>query len=230
MVFQKEMTFMMNRHIFTLILCLGIGISAGARTSAEYTAVDKTVIVSGGIKADALFLNFVKKAAPGAVSGMTPGGSVGGFVQIDFNKIFGLRPELNLNYKQNDFSWASNSGKFRSMGIEIPIYVTAGWKMFDNHRMFIGLGPYTEFCYLAKWEIDDRTTDLLELNKSGEPMIQDSQSGFAAMLGYRFGCGLSIEVSYSICYYNILQPNTSQGVSLFPQTIGFGLAYNFGRK
>ena len=221
---------MMNRHIFTLILCLGIGISAGARTSAEYTAVEKTVIVSGGIKADALFLNFLKKAAPGAVSGMTPGGSVGGFVQIDFTETWSLRPELNLNYKQNDFSWASNSGKFRSMGIEIPIYVTAGWKVFDNHRMFIGLGPYTEFCYFARWEIDGRKVNMLELNETGEPMIQDSQSGFGAMIGYEFGCGLSIEASYKICYFNILQPNTSQGVSLFPQTIGFGLAYNFGRR
>lgn len=220
----------MNRLFFASILCLSISLCADARTFSHGTGDEKPVAISGGIKADALFLNFVKKAAPGAVSGMTPGGSVGGFVQIDFNKIFGLRPELNLNYKQNDFSWASNSGKFRSMGIEIPIYVTAGWKMFDNHRMFIGLGPYTEFCYFARWEIDGRKVDMLELNETGKPMIQDSQSGFGAMVGYEFGSRLSIEASYKICYFNILQPNTSQGVSLFPQTIGFGLAYNFGRK
>lgn len=201
-----------------------------ATTVSDINNNGQEITISGGIKADALFLNFLKKAAQEAVSGLTPGGAVGGFVQIDFTETWGLRPELNLNYKQNDFSWTSNSGKFRSMGIEIPIYVIAGWNVFGGHRVFVGLGPYTEFCYFARWEIDDRKVDMLELNETGEPMIQDSQSGFGAMIGYEFGCGLSIEASYKVCYYNILQPNTAQGVSLYPQTIGFGLAYNFGRK
>lgn len=220
----------MKIRLSVLVGCLGICMIAGARTVSD-TDIDRSAVVAvGGIKADAVFLNFLKKAAPEAVSVLTPGGSVGGFVQIEFNKNFGLRPELNLNYKQNDFSWAANSGRFRSMGIEIPIYVTAGWNVFGCHRVIAGLGPYTEFCYFARWEIDGRKVDMLKINDTGEPMIQDSQSGFGAMIGYEFGCGLSIEANYKICYFNILQPNTSQGVSLYPQTIGFGVAYNFGRR
>lgn len=220
----------MKKRLFALIGCLGICLMTDARAISDMDTMEQEVAVSGGVKADAVFLNFLKKAAPGAVSELTPGGSVGGFVQVDFNDTFGLRPELNLNFKRNTFSWEVNSGKMKSMGIEIPVYVTAGWNIFGTHRIFIGLGPYTEFCYYARWEIGDRKVDMLELNEDGEPMIQDSQSGFGALLGYEFGCGLSIEASYRICCYNILKPNTSQGVSLFPQTVGFGIAYNFGRK
>lgn len=220
----------MKKRLFVLILCLGFALLTDAKVVSDMNGDGPEVVVSGGIKADALFLNFLKKAAPGAVSGLTPGGAVGGFVQIDFTETWGLRPEFKMNYKQNDFSWTSNSGRFKSMGIEIPIYVTAGWNVFGNHKVFVGLGPYTEFCYFARWEIDGRKVDMLELNEDGEPMIQDSQSGFGAMIGYEFSNGLSIEANYKICYFNILQPNTSQGVSLFPQTIGLGLAYNFGRR
>ena len=220
---------MKTKYLLSLIGCLGFCLMTNAKVVSDIDT-HSNVDVSGGVKADAVLLNFLKKAAPRAVSGMTPGGSLGGFVQIDFTETWGLRPEFNLNYKQNDFSWDSSSGRFKSMGIEIPIYVTAGWKIFDGHRIFVGLGPYTEFCYYARWEIGDRKVDMLKLNDDAEPMIQDSQSGFGAMVSYEFGCGLSIEASYKICYFNILQPNTSQGVSLYPQTIGLGLAYNFGRK
>ena len=218
------------KYLLSLIGCLGICLMTNAKVVSDIDTAGSKVDISGGIKSDAVLLNFLKKGAPDAVSKITPGGSVGGFVQIDFTETWGLRPEINLNYKQNDFSWASNSGKFRSMGIEIPIYITAGWNIFGSHRVFVGLGPYTEFCYFARWETGGRKVDMLKLNEDAEPMIQDSQSGFGAMVGYEFGCGLSIEASYKICYFNILQPNTSQGVSLYPQTIGLGLAYNFGRK
>lgn len=220
----------MRNVLLTFIGCLGIYMTAYAGTVPEMDDTERGLKAGGGIKADAVLLDFIVKNAPEAVSGFAPGGSVGGFLQIDFNRVFGLRPEVKLNCKQNNFSWTTNSGKFKSMGIEIPIYVTAGWDIFGSHRVFLGLGPYTEFCYYARWEIGDRKVDLLKLNEADEPMIQDSQSGFGAMIGYRFGCGLSIEASYKLCYFNILQPNTSQGVSLVPQSIGFGLAYDFGRR
>lgn len=81
-----------------------------------------------------------------------------------------------------------------------------------------------------KQSIGDRKVDLLETHSGDEPMIQDTQSGFGAILGYEFGAGISIDISYKICCYNILQPNTSQGVSLYPQTISLGLAYKLGKK
>lgn len=218
------------KYLISLIGCLGICMLTQAGTASDMNGNELKTTLSGGIKADAVFLNFLKKSAPDIVSGLTPGGAIGGFVRIDFNETFGLRPEFNLTYKQNDLSWISDSGHFRSMGIEIPVYVTAGWNVFKAHRIFVGIGPYTEFCYLARWERDGRKVDLLKLNEAGEPMIQDSQSGFGAIVSYMFGCGLSIEISYRMCCYNILQPNTSQGVSLFPQTIGFGLGFDLRRK
>ena len=36
----------------------------------------------GGIKADVTFMNFLARKAPGAVSTLTPGASVGGFMDI----------------------------------------------------------------------------------------------------------------------------------------------------
>ena len=93
-----------------------------------------------------------------------------------------------------------------------------------------GLGPYTEFSCYARWLIDERRVDLLEIHESGEPMIQDTQSGFGAIIGYEFANGLAIDVSYRLCCFNILQPNTSQGVSMYPQSVSLGLAYKFGKK
>ena len=109
---------MKTKYLLSLIGCLGFCLMTNAKVVSDIDTHSK-VDVSGGVKADAVLLNFLKKAAPGAVSGMTPGGSLGGFVQIDFTETWGLRPEFNLNYKQNDFSWDSSSGRFKSMGIEI---------------------------------------------------------------------------------------------------------------
>lgn len=186
--------------------------------------------VEGGIKADVTFLNFKKADAPGAVSTLTPGATVGGLMDIWFKEWIGIQPEVNLNFKQTVLGWEDNGGRMQSFGIEVPIYVTGRLDVFGNDHVFLGIGPYTEFMCYARWMIGERKVDLLEIHDSGEPMIQDTQSGFAAVFGYDFGGGLAMSVSYRICCFNILQPNTSQGVSLFPQSISFGLAYKFRRK
>lgn len=186
--------------------------------------------VEGGVKGDIVFLNFQTKEAPGAISTFTPGGSLGGFMDIWFKDRIGIRPELNLNYKQTVMGWENNRGRMKSFGIEVPIYVVGRFDVFKKHHIFVGLGPYTEFSCFAKWTRGNRDVDLLKINSDGEPMIQDNQSGFGAILGYEFGNGLAIDISYKLCCFNILQPNTSQGVSLYPQTVSIGLAYKFSRK
>lgn len=191
---------------------------------------NEMVKLEGGIKGDIVFLNFQTKEAPGAISTLTPGGSLGGFMDIWFKDWIGIRPELNLNYKQTVMGWESNSGKMKSFGIEVPIYVVGRFDVFKKHHIFVGLGPYTEFSCYAHWSIGNRDVDLLKINSDGEPMIQDNQSGFGAILGYEFGNGIAIDISYKLCCFNILQPNSSQGVSLYPQTISLGMAYKFGRK
>ena len=199
---------------------------------ATYTAFGQKpgIKAEGGIKADVTFMNFLSRKAPGATSTLTPGAAVGGFVDIWFNKTIGIRPEVNLNFKQTVMGWDTNSGRMRSFGIEVPIYVTGRFDVFRGHHIFVGLGPYTEFSCYARWLIDDRRVDLLEIHESGEPMIQDTQSGFGAIIGYEFANGLAIDVSYRLCCFNILQPNTSQGVSMYPQSVSLGLAYKFGKK
>lgn len=183
--------------------------------------------VEGGIKADVVFLNFLTKAAPTSVSTQNPGGSLGGFATVNFNDWIGLQPEFNLNYKRTSFGWNDNSGLMQSMGIEIPIYVMFDIDVFKTHRINLGIGPYTEFTYVARWETGGRKVDLLEIKEDGNPMIQDTQSGFAFFAGYEFGNGIGINISYRLCCYNILQPNSSQGVSLYPQTASVGISYKF---
>lgn len=212
-----------------LTICIGflIAVIANAQTP---DGSKPEIILEGGVKADATFLNFQKAGAPGAVSTFTPGFTPGGFMNIWFNDWIGIRPELNLNFKQTVLGWTDNSGRLRSFGVEVPIYVTGRIKTFGEDHIYIGIGPYTEFICYAKWSIDNRKVDLLEIHTSGEPMIQDTQSGLGAIVGYEFGMGISIDFSYKICCYNILQPNTSQGVSLYPQTISVGLSYKWGKR
>lgn len=186
--------------------------------------------LESGIKSDVTFLNFQKSGAPDAVSTLTPGFTIGGFMNLWFKEWIGIRPELNLNFKQTVLGWDDNSGKMQSFGIEVPIYVMGRLDVFRKHHILFGIGPYTEFSCYARWMIGDRNVDLLEIHESGTPMIQDTQSGFGAILGYEFGNGLNIDISYRLCCFNILQPNTSQGVSLYPQSISLGLAYKFGKK
>lgn len=200
---------------------------AFAKDDSDWSKRDNAVAVLGGIRFDAAFLNFIKTGAPGTVSTQTPGCAVGGLVNIRFNKWIGIQPELNLNFKQTVFGWEQNVGKMQSFGIEVPIYVMGRLDIFRNHHIFLGLGPYTEFSCYARWMTGDRNVDLLEIKENGTPMIQDTQSGFGAIIGYEFGNGLSVDISYRLCCFNILQPNTSQGVALFPQTISLGLAYIF---
>lgn len=212
-----------------LTICIGFLIAsiANAQTPGESKP---EIVLEGGVKANTTFLNFQKTGAPGAVSIFTPGFTPGGFMYIWFNDWIGIRPELNLNFKQTVLGWTDNDGKLQSFGVEVPIYVCGRLKTFGEDHIFWGLGPYTEFLCYAKWSIDNRKVDLLEIHASGEPMIQDTQSGLGAFVGYEFGIGISIDFSYKICCYNILQPNTSQGVSLYPQTISVGLAYKWGKK
>lgn len=186
--------------------------------------------LESGIKSDVTFLNFQKSGAPDAVSTLTPGFTIGGYMNLWFKEWIGIRPELNLNFKQTVLGWDDNSGKMQSFGIEVPIYVMGRLDVFRKHHILFGIGPYTEFSCYARWMIGDRNVDLLEIHESGTPMIQDTQSGFGAILGYEFGNGLNIDISYRLCCFNILQPNTSQGVSLYPQSISLGLAYKFGKK
>lgn len=219
-------------HLMKKIFLILIGIMLAAMHMYGQTAAkqNKEVQLEGGIKADVTFLNFQKVDAPGAISTLTPGGTLGGFMNIWFREWIGIQPEVNLNFKQTAMGWEKNSGRMQSFGIEVPIYVTGRMNIFRNHHILIGLGPYTEFSCYATWRIGDRKVDLLEIKESGEPMIQDTQSGFGAMLGYGFGNGLRINLSYKLCCFNILQPNSSQGVSLYPQSVSLGLAYELGKK
>ena len=213
-----------------LTICIGFLLAAGIVMARTARGNKPETVLEGGVRADVTFLNFQKYGAPGAVSTFTPGFTPGGFMNIWFNDRIGIRPELNLNFKQTVLGWTNNSGRMQSFGVEIPIYVTIRLKTFREDHIFFGIGPYTEFLCYAKWSIDNRKVDLLEIHTDGEPMIQDTQSGLGAIVGYEFGMGISIDFSYKICCYNILQPNTSQGVSLYPQTISVGLAYKWGKK
>ena len=188
------------------------------------------IVLEGGIKSDVTFLNFQKKSAPNAVSSFMPGITLGGVMNVWFRECWGLQPELNINFKQTKFTWEQNAGKMQCFGIEVPIYVVGRLSFFQNHYTFMGVGPFTEFACFARWLIADRKVDLLEINENNEPMIQDSQSGFAAILGWEFKDVLSIDISYKLCCFNILQPNSSQGVSLFPQSISIGLVKQIKKK
>lgn len=213
-----------------LIICIGFLLDAVIANSQTVSGNKPEIVMEGGIKADVTFLNFQKAGAPGAVSTFTYGLTPGGFMNVWFNNWIGIRPELNLNFKQTVLGWTGNSGRLQSFGVEVPIYVTGRLKTFWEEHVFFGIGPYTEFLCYAKWYIDNRKVDLLEIHTSGEPMIQDTQSGLAAIVGYEFAMGISIDLSYKICCYNILQPNTSQGVSLYPHTISVGLAYKWRKR
>ena len=75
----------------------------------------------------------------------------------------------------------------------------------------VGIGPYTEFGFDAKFKHGGKEADLYEKDGStGLAAFQESNSGFGAKVGYEFVSGFQINASYKASIATCLMPTAAK--------------------
>lgn len=196
---------------------------------AEDNEKAHTMIVSGGPMVEVNLSGFAHSGYENGLSEMKPGLSVGGFVNLCVSPHFSVQGELSFTHKHSHFGWQDGSGCYRYWGMEIPVYAMFQHSMHHGGRIYIGVGPYTNFGLDAKFENDNGKLDLYEKDAyTGLPPMKSSDTGFGIKAGYEFPCGLQVNVSYKRSVSNLTDPNSSH-VKMHPQTLSLGLAWHFGK-
>ena len=229
----------MKKFTFTVLLFIGLGLLSARAQQTEVTRhatdthqdnPDKKLTVSGGVKLEANYSNFLHSGITGGESSLQPGITSGGFINLGIMKNFSIQGELLFHYKESDFEWSNTEhGQFQYWGMEVPIYVMYHWQMEKGQRIHLGVGPYTEFGLSAKFKKGGTRNDLYErASQEDLPAIKDSNTGFGVMAGYEFAFGLQVNISYKVSVSNLLDANS--GTARFhPQAFSLGVAYRFGR-
>lgn len=185
--------------------------------------------ISGGIILETNLSNFIHSGAGNGKSKMKAGLTIGGFMNFDINKSFSVQGEMLIHYKNSDFDWNSQHGSFRYWGMEIPVYAMYHYTFFNNSRLFVGIGPYTEFGFDARFKHNGVKSDLYEKNEnSGLAPLRDSNTGFGIKVGYEFPSGFQLNATYKASVTNQLDENSSD-IKMHPQTFSIGAAYRFGK-
>jgi len=195
-----------------IILILGIITFFGA---ARSSAQNRTTF---GIKADANISNFILTGMPGYKSGFGAGAGFGGFVKIDFGDYFALQPELALSLQNSALEINGMKNDIRYFGMEIPVYAMGQLKLDGGDRAYIGIGPWLNLGFSARNTTEDR-----DLYKD---FMQRGDVGAAAQIGYEFGFGMQINVSYRFGFLNRLD-SPDEGAFMRNQAITLGIAYRF---
>jgi hypothetical protein len=121
-------------------------------------------------------------------------------------------------------------GWFRYVGMEITIFAATRIAVGSRGgKVYVGLGPYSEFGFYATSTAGGTKLDLFQKdnNKDLAPMM-DYCSGLNIVAGYEFSWGLQLNASGKIGFTNVLDPNS--GMSIFPYAISVGVGYCFNRK
>ncbi|MCD7978083.1 MAG: PorT family protein [Tannerellaceae bacterium] len=113
---------MKARIIFSVFVCSLMSVmSMNAQTKA-----------SVGIKLNGNLTN-VKLTDMQSDNKFKAGGSVGGFVLINFSEHFALQPELLFNYTETSLRILGEKTKYKYAGVEIPVYALGKYKVGKGH-------------------------------------------------------------------------------------------------
>lgn len=213
------------KRIVLMCLFLSIITFVHAQVSTEKDPVS----ITGGVKVESSFSNFIHSGISKGSSKMNPGATVGGFLNLGISQYFSVQGELLFHYKESDFEWSGEKGNYQYWGAEIPVYAMYHWNRRDGSRLYVGIGPYTNFGFKATYRSNGQKLDLYEKDaSSGLPAFKDSDTGFGITGGYEFPCGLQINASYKISVSDLLDANGSSS-SLYPQLFSIGLGWRFGK-
>ena len=203
----------MKKYILSVAVIFGLGFT---QANAQNVSV--------GIKADANMSNFILTDLDNTDSNPKAGASLGGFVKVDFCDHFALQPELMFHYKSSELKQLGVENNYEFWGVEIPVYAMGQWKLKDESRIYVGVGPYVGLGLSAK--NTDNDFDLYEKNSNDEASMQRWDFGVGATLGYEFSCGLQVNAGYKVGLIDALDAG-HDNATMLPNTLSLGLGYRF---
>lgn len=190
---------------------------------------EQRITVSGGPLVETSMTGFIHSGFTNGSSRMKAGFSVGGFVNLGISQHFSVQGEMAFMHKHSNFGWEDNEGCYRYWGVEIPIYAMYHCQIRNGGRIYVGIGPYTNFGLDATFKDGNGKLDLYKKNaETGLSPMKDSDTGFSIKAGYEFSCGLQVNASYKASVSNLLDTNSSH-VKMHPQAVCIGLAWRFGK-
>lgn len=197
---------------------------------AQDAGKKQRITISGGPLVETNMSGFIHSGFTDGSSRMKMGISVGGFVNLCISQHFSVQGEMTFMHKHSDFNWETEGGCYRYWGVEIPIYAMYHYTLHNDGRIYIGIGPYTNFGLDATFKDSKGKLDLYEKNaETGLPPMKDSDTGFGIKAGYEFPCGLQVNASCKASICNIIDSNSSN-VRMHPLTASIGIAWRFGKQ
>ena len=187
------------------------------------------IMFTGGVMLESNLSGFFYSGVENGNGIMKAGFSAGGFLNMSIARSFSVQGEMLFHHKLSKFEWDNQKGNFSYWGLEIPIYAMYHYTFSKGNLLQIGIGPYTEFGFAAKFKHGGTKADLYQKDRStGLPPLQDSNTGFGVKVGYEFVSGFQLNTSYKVSISNLLDANSSQ-IKMHPHAISVGVAYRFGK-
>ena len=186
---------------------------------------------SCGFKAEANVMSMIHWGDEPVTTAMRAGTSVGFFINYRLSRLFSVQADAFLHYKNSLITQDVTKANHQYFGDELALYLMYHQPLKKYNGVFsFGVGPFTEFGFKSELRYNGKEFDVYEVNtETGMSTLQDSNVGFAFLVGYEFPCGLQINTSYKISVSNLLDVEDNS-YALRPQTFSIGVAYRFGKK
>ena len=183
--------------------------------------------LSGGIKAEANLSTFILSDMPDTKSNMNIGSTFGVFVKFDLSKHFAIQEDILASYKTLMLEQENVKSDYHYWGMEINIYALGQWKLKGNDRIYLGVGPCTEYGISADLETKGTKTDMYKEDPvTGKAPMTKLNIGAGLMIGYEFSCRIQMNAGYRIGFTNILDAGNDNS-SMFPSKLSLGIGYRF---
>lgn len=227
-----KITKMSKKRIITIVFALVCVYTSYAQSSEvpnsqKQSQEKQKIVFTGGATLESNVSGFFHSGVENGSSIMKAGFSVGGFLNLGITQSFSVQGEMQIHCKNSEFEWGTQKGDFSYWGIEIPIYAMYHYVFPKGNRLHIGVGPYTEFGFDAKFKHEGIKADLYQKDgNTGLPVLQESNTGFGIKIGYEFISGFQINGSYKTSISNLLDANSSR-IKMYPYAISVGVAYRF---
>ncbi len=201
----------MKKQAFAFIFAIGAFVSS-TKLSAQESPL------TFGIKVETDFSNYkMDNGLKGAKSTKGIGGVAGGVIRYHLNSNFALQSGLDVYYRKSKL--VEGSGKFKSFGVEIPVYGIYQLEM-GSGKAFVGVGPYIGYGIHAK---QSEINMYKKSNETGKAAMNRFDFGARSIMGYEFSKKWQIHANYQLGLRNL----HNGGGSMKKRGISLGATYKF---
>lgn len=185
--------------------------------------VNALVSVSGGLKTEANIHQFWLYDADDYISKTKIAPNLGGFLDIELNGKFAVRPEMVFFFRNSKIKHNNRDDDFQQWGITIPVYLV-GWEYIDNGIWYFGLGAYIGFGFNARMK--KAKTTLYDKTDERAAVMNRWDYGINALIGYEYDNGIQINAGLQLGLKDQLD-TFKNNATVINKTITAGIGYRF---